>query len=175
MTTLLATIHVIAWSIYVGGAITMEFILRYAQRTMPPSQIGVVCKRAGSRYRWVALATLGVIGASGLAMVLDTGDTGLRGRLGDPRLSLGDAYDRTLLLLTIAWTISLFLVSLMAFRLHPAQSKRVRQDMTQDEVATERQRIGRAIHHMEITLRAELVTALIAMAFGASLHAGGLF
>ena len=53
MTTFLATIHVIAWSIYAGGAITMEFILRDAQRTMPPAQIGVVCKRAGSRYRWV--------------------------------------------------------------------------------------------------------------------------
>ena len=175
MATLLATIHVIAWSVYVGGAITMEFILRYAQRTMPPSQIGVVCKRAGGRYRWLALAMLGVIGASGLAMVLETGDSGLRGRLGDPRLSLGDPYGRTLLLLTLAWAVSLALVSLMAFRLHPAQSKRVKHDMSQEEVAAERLRVGRAIRHMELTLRSELVTALVAMALGASLHAGGMF
>lgn len=175
MTTFLATIHVIAWSIYAGGAITMEFILRDAQRTMPPAQIGVVCKRAGSRYRWVALAMLGVIGASGLAMVIDTGDSGLRGRMGEPRLSLGDAYGRTLLLLTVAWAISLSLVSLMAFRLHPAQSKRVKVDRTPDEVAAERLRMGRAIHHMELTLRTELLMAFVAVALGASLRAGGLF
>lgn len=175
MTTFLATVHVLAWSCYVGGAITMELILRYAQRTMPPSQVGIVCKHAGSRYRWYALALLAVIGASGLAMMLHTGDSGLRGRLGDPELSLANPYGRTLLLLAIAWAISVTLVSLMAFRLHPAQAKRVRADMTPEEVAAERQRVWRAIRRMEVTLRAELFTAVLAIGLGASLHVGGLF
>lgn len=175
MSTLLATIHALAWSIYVGGAITMEFILRYAQKTMPPSQVGVVCKNAGSRYRWVALGALALIGASGLAMLIDTGDSGLRSRIGDPELSLGDPYGRTLVLLTFAWLVNVALVSLMAFRLHPAQSKRSHPGMTAEEIAVERARVGKAIKHMEVTLRTELVVAIIATAIGASLHVGGLF
>ncbi len=65
MDTLLATVHALAWAVYVGGSITMEWVLRYAQRTMPPSQVGVVCKNAGTRYRWFALVSLLAIGASG--------------------------------------------------------------------------------------------------------------
>ncbi len=174
MDTLLGAMHASAWAIYVGGAITMEWILRYAQRTMPPSQVGIVCKNAGMRYRWLALGCLAVIGVTGLLMVLRTNDTELAARSGAPALSLSDSYGRTLLALTIAWLLLAATVAFMAFWLHPAQRKRSHPGMTDTEIAAERQRIWRSIKRMDRALKFELVLAIISTGIGSSLHTGGL-
>jgi uncharacterized membrane protein len=172
--TLLAATHAAAWAVYAGGSITMEWVLRYAQRTMPPSQVAVVCKNAGTRYRWFALASLTVTGLTGAAMLLRVDDAGLAGRLGSPALTLSDPYGRTMLLLVIGWLALFAVVSGMAFWLHPAQRKRSRPDMSSDEIAAERLRIGQAIKRMDRALKFELVTAVLCVGVGASLHGGGL-
>ncbi len=174
MDTLLAALHAVAWAVYVGGSITMEWVLRYAQRTMPPSQVGVVCKNAGTRYRWFALASLSVIGVTGLAMLLRLSDADLAARPGAPSLSLDDPYGRTMLLLAIGWLALFATVTSMAFWLHPAQRKRSRPDMTSEAIAAERQRIGRAIKHMDRALKFELVVSILCIGIAASLRNGGL-
>lgn len=175
MDTLLGTLHAVAWAVYVGGALTMEWILRYVQRTMPPSQVGVVCKQSGMRYRWLALGALSVIGVTGGLMLVSTNDAELARQAGSPQLSLGDPYGRTMLVLAVAWAVLFATVSLMAFWLHPAQRKRSRPGMTEAEIAAERQRVGRAIKQMDHALKFELVLSVIAVGVGASLHTGGLF
>lgn len=174
MDTLLGALHVVAWAVYVGGAVTMEWILRYVQRTMPPSQVGVVCKNAGMRYRWVALGALAVIGITGAWMLLRTDNASLAGREGSPSLSLSDAYGRTMLLLGFIWCLLAATVAWMAFWLHPAQRKRSRPEMSPDEIAAERARIGQAIARMNHALRFELAVSVIAVGIGASLRTGGL-
>lgn len=174
MDTLLATLHVFGWSVYVGGAITMEWVLRYAQRTMPPSQTAIVCKQSGSRYRWFSLAAIIGTGLTGLFIFLRTDTATLAGRTGSPQLSLGDAYGRTLLLLAVAWIILLAANSLMAFWLHPAQARRSRPEMTREEIQAERARVGKAMRRMEWALRIELVVSILAVGLGASLRVGGL-
>ena len=175
MDTVLAATHAAAWAIYAGGSITMEWVLRYAQRTMPPSQVGVVCKNAGTRYRWFALGSLLVTGITGAAMVLRLDDTELADRMGSPELTLSDSYGRTLLLLAAGWLALFATVAGMAFWLHPAQRKRSRPDMTSEAIAAERQRIGVAIKRMDRALKFELVVSVLMIGVGASLHAGGLF
>jgi hypothetical protein len=172
--TVLAAVHAVAWAVYAGGSVTMEWVLRYAQRTMPPSQVGVVCKNAGTRYRWFALASLSVIGFTGALMLLRLNSADLSARPGSPALNLSDPYGRTMLLLVIGWVALFVTVSLMAFWLHPAQRKRSRPEMTSDEINAERQRIGRAIKHMDRALKFELATAVLCIGIGASLHSGGL-
>lgn len=174
METLLATLHVAGWAVYAGGAVTMEWVLRYAQRTMPPSQTAVVCKHAGSRYRWFALAALAVTGLTGLLLLLALDDSDLAGRFSSPELSLGDPYGRTVLLLGVAWLMLFAVLSSMAFWLHPAQARRSRPEMSKEEIQAERERVGRAMKRMEWALRIELVVSLLAIGLGASLHAGGL-
>ncbi|MBA4180223.1 MAG: hypothetical protein C0506_06490 [Anaerolinea sp.] len=174
MDTLLGALHAAAWATYVGGAITMEWILRYVQRTMPPSQVGIVCKNAGMRYRWLALGALTVIGVTGGAMLLRIDDAVLASRPGSPELSLSDPYGRTLLLLTALWCLLAATVALMAFWLHPAQRKRSRPEMSDAEIAAERARVGQAITRMDHALKFELVVSVIAVGVGASLHRGGL-
>lgn len=174
MDTLLAALHAVAWAVYVGGSITMEWVLRYAQRTMPPSQVGVVCKNAGTRYRWFALASLLVIGATGLLMLARLDGSELAERTGSPELTLSDSYGRTMLLLAAGWFALLATVSAMAFWLHPAQRKRSRPEMTAEAIAAERQRIGRAIKHMDFALKFELVVSVLCIGIAASLRTGGL-
>ena len=174
MDELLAGAHAIAWAVYAGGAVTMEWVLRYAQREMPPSQVGVVCKNAGMRYRWLGLGALAVIGLTGALMLMRVDDGELAARAGSPELALSDAYGRTMLLLALAWVALAATVAAMAFWLHPAQRKRSHPEMTRDEIAAERQRIGVAIKRMDRALKFELVLAVLAVGIGASLHTGGL-
>jgi len=174
MDTLLAWTHALAWAVYVGGSITMEWVLRYAQRTMPPSQVSIVCKRSGSRYRWVGLAALGAIGLTGALMVARLNGDVLSTRPGRPELSLTDAYGQTLALLSLLWVLLVAASASMAFWLHPAQARRSRPEMSQDEIQVERQRVGRAIARMDHVLKFELVASVISIALGASLNAGGL-
>ena len=174
MDTLLGGVHAAAWAVYVGGAITMEWVLRYAQKEMPGPQVGVVCKNAGMRYRWLALGCLIVIGVTGGWMLLRLDEAELLGQPGAPVLSLSDSYGRTVLLLTVAWALMIATVAGMAFVLHPAQRKRSQPEMTKEEVTAERQRVGRAIARMDKALKFELVLSVISVGIGASLHTGGL-
>jgi len=174
MDSVLAAVHAAGWAVYVGGAITMEFILRYAQRTMPPSQVAVVCKNSGGRYRWFALGSLLVVGLTGVLMVLRQDTADLAGRPGDPVLSLSDPYGRTLLLLSAGWLVLATIVASMAFWMHPAQARRSRPDMTEDEIRAERRRVGLAISRMNHLLKTELVLSIAMVAVGATLHQGGL-
>jgi hypothetical protein len=153
----------------------MEWVLRHAQRTMPPSQVAVVCKKAGQRYRWFGLASLLVVGISGLFMVLRLDSAELAARAGHPELSLTDAYGITLAALAGAWFVLLAAVCAMAFWLHPAQAKRSRPNMAEEEIRRERARIGVAIKRMDRVLRLELAVTVIALALGASLNSGGLW
>lgn len=175
MDSLLAWAHATGWAVYVGGAITMEVILRYAQKTMPPSQVAVVCKNSGGRYRWFALGALMVIGVTGLAMVLRLSDADLAARPGSPALSLSDAYGRTLLLLSVGWVVLAAIVATMAFWMHPAQARRSRPDMTPEEIHAERRRVGVAIARMNRLLKTELYLSIAMVAVGATLQQGGLF
>ena len=175
MDSVVAWLHVLGWAFYAGGPITMEWVLRYAQRTMPPSQVAVVCQKAGHRYRWFSLAALGLIGITGIVLWLRLDNADLAGRPRHPRMSLADPYGRTLLELAIVWVMLVALVSLMAFWLHPAQARRSRPDMPREEIQVERARVGRALKRMEIVLRSELVLSIVALGLGGSLHAGGLF
>lgn len=175
MDSTIAWLHAIGWAAYAGGPITMEWVLRYAQRTMPPSQVGIVCQRAGHRHRWFSLAALTVTGLTGVLLWLRLDNADLASRPRHPRMSLADPYGRTLLLLAVVWLILFAFVSLMAFWLHPAQARRSQPHMTPEEVQGERARVGRAIKRMEWVLRSELVISIVAIGLGASLHAGGLF
>lgn len=164
--TWLAAFHTLGWCAQVGGSLTMEWVLRYAQRTMPGPQTGVVCQRAGTRYRWFALGSLGVVGTTGLAMAL---------RLDGRSLALSGSYGRTFWMLVLLWVVLTAAVAAMAFLLHPAQRRRSLPDATEEEVRRERARVWRAIKRMEFVLRLELVISLIAVALGASLSQGGMF
>lgn len=155
----------LAWSVYLGGALVMELVWRPAQDGMPMSQIGVACRVMGRRYRWIALSMLGVIGVTGLAL--------LPGRP-PGALTLSTGLGRTIVALVACWIALVALVVGMAFLAHPALHARTSASVSPDERSQARARVGSSIRRMDLMLRLELGVALVATLLGASLPAGGL-
>lgn len=156
LTTLLATVHALSWSIYVGGAIVMELVLRHAQVSMRPSQVAEVCRRAGQRYRWCSCFCLALLLLTGLVLARP--------------IVPGSREAIVLMSLGAIWLALALILALLSFYIHPEMHIRVSPSMSEDEVSKERERVGRAIVRMDITVRIELALALCAMALGAVLH-----
>ena len=155
--SVLSAIHALAWSIYVGGAVCMELVLRYAQQFMKPSQTAYVCEFSGKRYRWWSCVCLAVLLVTGVLMALRSGVT-------------STLYVSVLVLLGGLWVVQVALLALLSFRIHPDMHARLLPSMSAEEVQHERQRVGVAIVQMDRTLRTELVVLLFAVLAGAALH-----
>lgn len=153
---LLASLHVLAWSVYVGGAIVMEFVLRHAQASMRGSQVAIVCQKAGHRYRWWSALCLALLLVTGIA-------------LAGPIVP-GSNEAIVVVVLGGVWLALVLILALLTFYIHPELHIRVSPSMSEDEVKSERGRVGRAIVRMDIAVRVELGLALLAMLLGAALH-----
>ena len=151
-----STLHALAWSVYVGGAVCMELVLRHAQQFMKPSQIAVVCQRSGKQYRWWSFFCLLVLFGTGVLLARHSG-------LVLNRLDLASV---ALWGLVTLWLAQLFILGLLSFRIHPDMHARLTSDMTPDEIKVERARVGQAIVAMDRTVRIELGCALVAMLLG---------
>ncbi|MBQ62916.1 MAG: hypothetical protein CMQ19_12690 [Gammaproteobacteria bacterium] len=157
---LLSIVHALSWSIYAGGAICMELILRHAQEYMKPSQIAVVCENSGKRYRWWSLFCLLGLVVSGIPLVA----------LGTHELGVDRKYSVLLACLTLLWLVQVLLLAVLSFRFHPEMHARLSSSMSAEEIKRERQRVGAAIVNMNITVRIELGCIVLALALGAALH-----
>ncbi len=138
----LGYLFTLEWAVYVGGALFMELVWRPLQRHVPPQQTGVLCNSMGRRYRWLALACLVAMAATGAAWQLDGG--GLAAwRAGG---------------LAAAWGSLVALVAGMGLLVHPRSHARLQPG--EDRAALRRRR-QRAIKVMDVMLRAELAVALL--------------
>lgn len=150
-------VHAVSWSVYLGGALVMEFVWRPAQDAMPPSQIAVACQWMGRRYRWVSLTALLCIGASGAARLDDVPD-------------LGSGQGRLEVVAVLLWVVLLALLGLVAMVAHPALHVRTPATMSEEDRAAAREQVRRAIHRMDVLLRLELAVALGALLAGVVLN-----
>lgn len=153
---IVSTVHGLAWSVYVGGAICMELVLRYAQKFMKPSQVAVVCQKSGRRYRWWSLFCLLALLVSGILLANRDGASY------DPRTIAGFA----LWGLIGLWAVQMFILGLLSFRIHPDMHARLTTDMTPEQMKIERARVGVAISRMDTTVRIELFCAIVAVLLG---------
>lgn len=156
----------LAWAVYLGGALVMELVWRPVQEHLPMAQIGVACQQMGRRYRWVALTMLMTTGAAAVADLV--------ARAPDVSLSPDDPYGRTVLVLGVCWVTLVGIVGLMAFLAHPALHVRMASDLDPEARAVARARVARAIARMDRCLRAELIVALVTTFVVATLTVGGI-
>ena len=167
METLLGTLHALGWSIYVGGAVCMELVLRHAQTSMRPSQVAVVCQDAGRRYRWWAAASLMTLLVTGILLAGPLLPDPL---LPGPLLAGGTRHLIVWGLFGL-WLVQVTTLGLLALVTHPQMHSRADATLSSSEHQVERQRIGAAIRHMDRLLRFELGLALTALLLGSLLHA----
>lgn len=165
--TLWILCNVASWSVYVGGAVVMEFVWRPAQEHLPMSQIGVACRRMGRRYRWVACFALVGAGTSDIAIVAVTGN-------GGAAFDATSSYGRTTIALALCWVALVITLSTLTFVAHPGLHVRSSTEMTEAERAESRERVRLAIRRMDLVLRIDLAIALVSLFPAASLVGGGL-
>jgi uncharacterized membrane protein len=158
----LHAVHAFAWCVYVGGSVCMELVLRHAQGYMRPSQVAVVCERAGQLYRWWSLVALTLLGVTGVALVLVIGET------------IADMYASLLIAAIVLWVLQMVIWMRLTFGVHPAMHARLQPSMSEQEIALERSRVGAAIRRMDRYLRTELGLAVVALCVGASLHVASI-
>ncbi len=157
---LLLAAHALAWAVYVGGAITMELVLRYAQKFMRPSQVGIVCQRAGHNYRWWSLLALTILMLTGSPMAMRQPDA----------FDAGSTFGMTLWVLCSVWLLQIIILALLTFRFHPDMHARMAVSLGDEERQRERQRVGVAIRRMDQLLRLELAGCIVAVVLGSQLH-----
>tara|TARA_B100002003_G_scaffold187783_1_gene176378 strand:- start:43 stop:531 length:489 start_codon:yes stop_codon:yes gene_type:complete len=157
---MLSAAHILAWSIYVGGAITMELVLRHAQQFMRPSQVAIVCQAAGRSYRWWSLVALSVLMATGIPMALRQPHA----------FDASSTFGLLLWVLCGVWLLQVTILALLAVRVHPDMHARMAAGLTEEEIGRERQRVAVAIRRMDRLLRLELAGCIVAVLLGAALH-----
>lgn len=146
---LLLGIMLLAFAIYLGGAISMELILRFAQADLPGPQTAITCKVSGDLWKWIALVSLSITGLSVAAMIILTYPVIPNRWYGLAAVGFG-----------ASWIALMSILIKMSFRAHPALAFRPDPSMPPEEFAETRQALKRAIRRMDVLLRTELSIAI---------------
>lgn len=142
-------IALLAFAIYLGGAVAMELILRFAQEDLPGPQTAITCKVSGDLWKWIALVSLSITGVSIAAMLLLRSSVIPSGWYGVATAGFG-----------ASWVALMSILIKMSFRAHPALAFRPDPSMPPEEFAETRRALKRAIRRMDILLRTELGIAI---------------
>lgn len=146
---LLLGIALLAFAIYLGGAVSMELILRFAQVDLPGPQTAITCKVSGDLWKWIALISLSATGLSVTTMIA----------LRSPMISSG-WHGLAVAGFAASWIALMSILVKMSFRAHPALAFRPDPSMPPEEFAETRQALKRAIRRMDLLLRTELGIAV---------------
>ncbi len=148
----LSSVQLAATVLYLGGAVTMELVLRYAQRELPGPQTAVTCQVSGRRWRWWAQGSLA---AAGLAFLGSS-------RSEPAPVALTVAY-------WAVWALLAGLLVVMSYRAHPALARKLDPGADPEQRRRSREELKKAIVRMDRLLRAELVLAFL-LAFVSALY-----
>ncbi len=133
------------WCIYLGGILTMEFVWRPAQLDLAPAQTGILCLQMGKRYKWLALAGLGVIALGGRFLY---------------------SANWQLYIIAIGWLVLVGLVILMGSLVHPRSHAKSLASADEKDYRELRSKRLALIALMNKMLRFELFIALFVALVG---------
>ena len=166
-------IHDLAIAVYVGGAIAMEFILAPAQQSIPPAQAQIMGEKSSGRFLILVWGSLVLMFVTGVYRLYWRGLL-FGGSLFVAPLTLDSSYGRTLLAMTIIWTILVVNGALITFLFRPILSGKMKAGASQSQGRDAQQAKIRAATWVQYLTRTDVVLAIITVLLGASLSRGGL-
>lgn len=174
LNVLIASLHVLGFSLYIGGLFFMEAVLAPAQAAIAPAQASVISRKAGDRQALVAWSSLALIVVTGVlrlarAQMLDTSGTFFL----SPGIA-SSSYGRTVFALFGLWCALVVLGLVMTFVLRPILVAKIPPTLSNDEQQRRQQRMMAAARWMGIVMRIDLAVVLAAAVFGVSLGYGGI-
>lgn len=140
----LTSVHVAATALYLGGAVTMEFVLRHAQRELPGPQTAVTCQVSGRMWRWWAQ---GALALAGVSFAVST-------RMAGPPPGM-------VLVYILVWSSLVAVLVLLSYRAHPALARKIPPGASAEERSSSREELKKAIARMDRLLRLELGLATL--------------
>lgn len=166
--------HDLALAVYIGGAVSMEFVLGPAQNSIPPAQAQIMGQKTADRFLWLAWGSLITILVTG---VLRLQRLGFIVRAWNPfrgQLAWDSSYGRTVFAMFLIWCALLVNGLLITFVFRPRLTGRMQAGTSQAQVASIQQSKLQAAEWIQRLTRIDLGLALCAALLGASLRNGGI-
>ena len=168
MMILAAYIHVLGVASYLGGSLTMEFVLSPAQKFVPPAQAQVIGQKSADRFLVMAWSALGLIAFSGVLRMFTLESQKVL-------TTFDGSYGGTLFVMIVLWVVLVVNGSIITFGLRPKLTARAQGGLTPADVSAHQQSMVKAAEWLTRLTRADLVIALLVGLLGAALGLGGLF
>lgn len=171
---LLGGLHVLGFSVYIGGLFFMEAVLAPAQAAIAPAQASVISRKAGDRQAWVAWSSLALIVVTGVLRLARANMLDASGAFFLSPSIASSGYGRTVFALFGLWCVLVALGLIMTLVLRPILVAKIPPTLSSDEQQRRQERMMAAARWMGIVMRIDLAVVLIAAVFGVSLRYGGI-
>lgn len=165
-----AFLHALGVAAYLGGAITMEFVVGPAQKAIPPAQQAVMGEKTANRFLVIAWSALGLIFVSGILRLYSTDKDQF---LTSERL-WDTMYGRTLLAMLILWAVLVVNGAIITFVLRPKLQGRMGAGVAAAQAQARQQQMMGAATWIERLTRVDLGIAVLVAFLGSSLAFGGV-
>ncbi len=172
---ILGSLHVIGFSVYIGGLFFMEAVLAPAQSAISPAQAGVIAKKTGDRQMIVAWSALALIIVTGILRLSREHMLDASGTLFLDSNIASSGYGTTIFVMLGLWCALVALGLVMTFVLRPILTGKISPTMSADEQSKRQDKMVSAARWMGIVMRVDLLLVVVAAVLGVSLRFGGVF
>lgn len=166
--------HDLSIAVYIGGAVSMEFVLGPAQNSIPPAQAQVMGQKTADRFLWLAWGSLIAIFVSGVLRLQRLGFIVRDWNPFRPPLAWDSSYGRTVFAMFLIWCLLVVNGLLITLYFRRRLTGKMQAGTSQAQVAAAQQSKQQAAEWVQRLTRIDLALALVAALLGASLKVGGI-
>lgn len=171
---LYAIIHDLSVATYIGGAISMEYVLGPAQKSIPPAQAQVMGQKTADRFLWLVWGSLSLILVTGILRLERLGHIAFSWPIFQSDMWLDHDYGRTVWAMFFLWCVLVVNGLIMTFYLRPRLSSKLSAGTTTAGVQASQQSKMVAAKWVGRITKADIVIAIVIALFGASLRFNGI-
>jgi uncharacterized membrane protein len=166
-------LHDVGIAIYIGGAISMEFVLGPAQGSIPPAQAQVMGQKTADRFLWFVWGSLSLIVVTGILRLEKIGHMDWTYPFFNDTMKLSSDYGRTVWMMFALWCVLVINGLIITFVLRPRLQGKLRSGVAASHVTAAQGAKMQAATWVQRITRADLVIAVAIALLGASLKWGG--
>ncbi len=161
-------LHLIAVAIYLGGSITMEFVLGPAQKYIPPAQAQIVGQKSADRFLLLVWGSLALFPISGMLLFFSLGDQHMvsKGHF------FNTSYGQTLSTMMFLWAVLVVNGLVITFVLRPKLTSKLSGDLGMPSAGDKIKLLESTATWITRITRIDLAIALVIVLLGASLSYG---
>ncbi|MCZ2111597.1 MAG: CopD family protein [Dehalococcoidia bacterium] len=167
-------LHDIGIAVYIGGAISMEFVLGPAQGSIPPAQAQVMGQKTADRFLWFVWGSLALIVVTGILRLEKLGRLEWSWPFFTDSMKLSNDYGRTVWTMFALWCVLCINGFIITFILRPRLQGKLGSGAGAAHVAAAQSAKMQAATWVQRITRADVVIAITIAFLGASLKWGGV-